>query len=114
MMENEIWYYLDSLNACKIFILFTAKFKNKAKKVEIVIQSIMATTKCGGNNIDFQGEIHNEKSFLTKPIYNEYKNLVGKVDGMLTYDNDKKKIMLSGRIEKKIFQNFQKEITDLN
>jgi hypothetical protein len=114
MIENEIWNHLDSYNVCKIFILFKAKFKNKTKKVEIVIENIMATTKCGNNNIDFQGEIHNDKSFLTKPIYNEYENLVGKVNCILTYDNENKKIILSGKIEKKIFQNFQKEITEIN
>ena len=111
MKENEIWNYLDSLNVCKVFILFTAKYKKKSNSTEIIIQSIMATTKCGQNNIDWEEELYKEKSALTKPIYDEYSNFVGKVDGMLTYDNDKKKAILSGKVIKKILENFQKDIT---
>ena len=113
MNENEIWNYLNSLNVCKIFILFTAKYKKKISATEIIIQSTMVTTKCGKNNIDFSEELYKEKTIFTKPIYEEYEKLIGKVDGMLTYDNDKKKIILSGKIVKKTFENFQKEIKNI-
>ena len=113
MTENEIWNYLDSINVSKVFILFTAKYKKKTNTTELIIQSIMATTKCGKNNIDWEEDLYKEKSILTKPIYDEYQNFIGKADGMLVYDNEKKKAVFSGKIVKKIFENFRKEVTNI-
>lgn len=102
MEQNEIWNYLDSFNVSKVFIGFTVRRKKKTNNTEIIIQSIMATTKCGNNNIDWEEDLYKEKSILTKPIYDEYQNFIGKVDGMLIYDNEKKKAVFSDRIVKKI------------
>lgn len=103
MEQNEIWDYLDSFNVNKVFIGFTVRCKKKTNNTEITIQNVMATTKCGNNNIDWEEDLYKEKSILTKPIYDEYQNFIGKVDGMLIYDNEKKKAVFSDRIVKKIF-----------
>ena len=70
----------------------------------------MGITKCGKSNVDLEDEVRKEKHFLTEPIYQEYANCNYKVDGMLTWNNDSKKVFLSGKTTKKLIEQFKKEI----
>ena len=94
--RNEMWARLDDLNVAKIFILFTAKNGGKRKQPEVVIQSIMVTTKCGNNNIDWDHDIYSFDSSYTKPIFESCQSLSGKLDGMLVYNNEQRKVTMSG------------------
>lgn len=108
--REDIWMHLDELNWSKVFIMFSVKYKKKLKIIDIEIQSVMGITKCGKSNVDLEDEVRKEKHFLTEPIYQEYANCNCKVDGMLTWNNDSKKVFLSGKTTKKLIEQFKKEI----
>ena len=108
--KEEIWTHMENLNLSRIFIMFSAKYKKKFEKVEFIIQSIMPLTKCGKNNVDWNDEIFKEKSFLTQPIFDEYEKIHGKVDGMLVWNNETKKVILTSKITKKILELVKKEL----
>lgn len=106
---DDIWSYFDNLNISKIFVMYHAKCKNN--KPEIVIDSIIAITKCGNNQISWNNDIYQFESWITKPIFDEHKEFSGKIDGMLTYDNFKKKIILKGNRKYKIQEKFTKDLS---
>ena len=107
--DQDLWQKLDELNVAKVFILFTVKKKRKDLEPVTTIQSVMVTTNCGNNQIDWNNEIYSEKSYLTNPIQRDFSNIEGKVDGMLVYDCKSRKVTLSGTHTKKIREKFKKE-----
>ena len=107
--NDDIWSFLESLNISKVFILYKGKCKEK-ELPSIKIDSVIVTTKCGKNEIKWDNELYNNKSFLTKPIYDLHIDFTGKIDGMLTYDNVKKKSTITGKHKYKITEKFNKEI----
>lgn len=108
--KEEVWEHMDKLNLSKVFIMFSAKYKKKLQKVQFIIQSVMCLTKCDKNNVDWEDEIYKEESFLTKPIYEEYANLNGKADGMLVWNNEMRKVILTSKVTKKLLEQVKKEI----
>jgi hypothetical protein len=112
MIKNreEAWKHLDEHNIDKIWIMFSAKYKKKSQKTEFNIESVMCKTKCGKNEVDWDNEIYSEVSYFSKPIYEKYEFLKHKIDGLLVWDNEKKKVIINGKIIKKIKENFREEV----
>ena len=107
--EDELWQRLDEINVAKVFILFTVKKGKKDPNPIITIQSVMVTTNCGNNQIDWDNEIYSEKSFLTSPIQREFSEMDGKFDGMLVYNCGLKKVTISGTHTRKVREKFKRE-----
>jgi hypothetical protein len=116
MIKNleEVWNLFELVNLSKVYISYSAKRKNPGQLI-VNIENIIATCK---NNDDsklaWDNEIFKNKSFLTLPIYKEHAELNGKADGLLIYDYNKKKIILSGKYKKKITENYKIEMDNDN
>lgn len=112
MLKNnqELWQKLDDLNIAKVFILFTVKKTKKNPELLTNIQSIMVTTNCGNNQIDWENDVYSDESYLTKPIQLEFSSLDGKVDGMLVYNCGTRTVELSGTLTKKIREKFKRNL----
>lgn len=110
---NEIWNYLDKIEVSKVYISYC--FKRKIDdKIEIKIENIIVVLKSPEKEISWDHEIFKDNSVLTWPIYNHHKDFIGKADGLLTYDNNRKKIYLSGKFRKKITEVFKVEMDSVN
>jgi len=106
---DDIWLYFDNLDVSKVFVMYHGKCK-KNQNPEIVIDSIIVTTKLEQNHISWDQDIYKFESWITKPIYDTHQNFQGKIDGMLTYDNFKKKVTITGKHKYKIEDKFTKDI----
>lgn len=107
---ESIWQRLDSLNISKVFILFAAKRTKKNPELQVTIQSIIVTTKCEKNNVDWGEDIYDFDSPMTKPIREECAELDGKMDGMLTYNNDTRQLNLSATLTRKVREKIKKRL----
>ena len=112
MIDNieKVWELLDRLNVSKVFILYIYKKTKRMPEPQATIQSVMVTTKCGKNDVAWDGEIRGDKSSILKIICEVHKGVEGKVDGMMTYNNNARKVCVSGKIKQKVYFEFNKEI----
>ena len=100
-MEN-LWKKLDDLDVSKVFILFNAKRTKKNPDLEVIIQSIIVTTKTEKNTIPWDNDVYSFDSDFTKPIREQCADLSGKMDGMLVYNNVSKNLSLNATVTKKV------------
>lgn len=107
---DSVWQRLEALNVSKAFVLFTAKRTAKKPDLELIVQSIIVTTKCGNNSIDWEDDIYKFDSPMVRPIREECADLQGKMDGMLTYDNVARKITLSATVTRKVKEKIKKNL----
>lgn len=113
---KEIWDFLENLNVSKLYISYKAK-KKENENLEIKIENTIVTCKeANDSKITWDSELFNDDSFLIFPIRKEHINLNGKADGLLIYDNMKRKIILKGKYKKKITEeyNITMDEKDLN
>ena len=110
MIDNieKVWELLDKLNVSMVFILYIYKKTKRMPEPQATIQSVMVTTKCGKNDVAWDGEIRGDKSSILKIICEVHKGVEGKVDGMMTYNA--RKVCVSGKIKQKVYFEFNKEI----
>ena len=112
MIDNieKVWELLDRLNVSKVFILYIYKKTKRMPEPQATIQSVIVTTKCGKNNVAWDSEICRDKSSILKIICEVHEGVEGKVDGMMTYNNNTKKVCVSGKIKQKVYLEFNREI----
>lgn len=112
MIEDieKVWELLDRLNVSKVFVLYVYKKTRKMAEPKATIQSVIVTTKCGKNDVAWDGEICRDKSSILKIIGEAHDGVEGKVDGMVVYNNNIKKVFVSGKIKQKLSFDFNKEI----
>jgi hypothetical protein len=112
MIDNieKVWELLDRLNVSKVFILYIYKKTKRMPEPQATIQSVIVTTKCGKNDVAWDGEICRDKSSILKIIGEAHEGVEGKVDGMMTYNNIARKVCVSGKIKQKVYLEFSREI----
>ena len=114
MLNNlkEIWDFLEGLNVAKLYISYTAK-KKQDSDLSFKVENIIATSKnADDSKISWDSEIFKEDSFFVSPIKKEHKQLIGKADGLLIYDNIKKEITLRGKYKKKIVEDYKIKVDE--
>jgi hypothetical protein len=113
MLNNnqQIWDLLEKQDISKVYISYSTKRKKVEDQISIIIQDVTIVCKHANHSI-FHDEIFKEDSFLRMPIFNSHKEVIGKSDGLLTYDNIKKKIILKGKYNKKIIEEYKIELDE--
>lgn len=112
MIDNieKVWELLDRLNVSKVFILYIYKKTKRMAEPKATIQSVIVTTRCGKNDVVWDGEICRDKSLILKIIGEVHEGVEGKVDGMMVYNNNTKKVFVSGKIKQKVYFEFNRQI----
>lgn len=107
--NQQIWDLLEQLDISKVYISYSTKRKKLEEQINIKIENI--TIICNhANHSVFHDEIFKEDSFLRLPIFNSHKEIIGKADGLLTYDNIRKKVTLKGKYNKKTTEEYKIEL----
>ena len=100
MNKNEIFEKLELIHVSKVYVMFS--YENG----EISIISNIVITTDGKYAVDWSDDVYSDKSYIVKPIYEFEKYKEEYIDGLLTWDVCKKKVIISGerkRIEKEKF-----------
>lgn len=104
---KEIWDYLENLNVSKLYISYKAK-KKLNSELNIKIENTIVTCKqANDSKITWDSDLFKDDSFLIYPIRKEHISLNGKADGLLIYDNVNRKIILKGKYQKKIIEDYK-------
>lgn len=104
---KEIWDYLENLNVSKLYISYKAKKKFNSE-LNIKIENTIVTCKqANDSKITWDSDLFKDDSFLIYPIRKEHISLNGKADGLLVYDNANRKIILKGKYQKKIIEDYK-------
>jgi len=104
LTKIEVFEKLNELKVSKVYVSFSYE------KGEVNIISNIIIMKDGRYTIEWDNEIYNDKSYITKPIFDYEKYDWDIVDGLLTWDVFNKKLIISGEKEKCIKEKFSKEI----
>lgn len=110
-IKKEIWQELDAANIAKAIILYIAKYKKKLNVVHISVEGTFAILKNNEKNyLNFEQLVYKEKSYFIEILNIEHSGLKDKINGMLVFDNIRKKVVISGLYKKKITEKFEKDI----
>ena len=104
MNKQEIFKKLDDLNISKVYISFFYE------KNEIDIISNIVIMKDQRYSVDWGDDVYDNKSYITKPIFDYNKEKWETIDGLLTWDVTNKKLIISGKKEKCLEEKFSEEI----
>ena len=104
MNKQEIFKKLNDLNISKVYISFFYE------KNEVNIISNMIIMKDERYSVDWGNDVYDDKSYITKPIFDYKKENWDIIDGLLTWDINNKKLIISGKKQKCIEEKFLEEI----
>jgi hypothetical protein len=104
MTKHEIFKKLKSLNISKVYVMFSYENKN------ISIISNIVITVDGRYSVDWNEDVYSDKSYIVKPIFDFDKLDYNYIDGLLTWDAQKEKIIISGERKKINSEKFSQEI----
>ncbi len=104
MNKYEIFKKLKKLHISKVYVMFS--YENK----EISIISNIVITIDGKYSVDWSEEVYSDKSYIVKPIHDFDKLNCDYIDGLLTWDVQKEKIIISGERKKINSEKFSQEI----
>jgi len=104
LTKIEVFEKLNELKVSKVYVSFSYE------KGEVNIISNIIIMKDGRYTIEWDNEIYNDKSYITKPIFDYEKGNWEIIDGLLTWDVINKKLIISGKKQKCIEEKFSEEI----
>jgi hypothetical protein len=104
MTRSELFKRLNDIHISKVYVMFS--YENK----EISIISNVIIMQDQSYVVDWGDDVYSDKSYIVEPIYKYDFQNYDSVDGLLTWDVLKNKVIISG--EKKIFtlEKFSEEV----
>lgn len=103
MIYKKVFENLKNLHVSKVYVMFSYE-----KEIEIISNIVVMDD--NSYSVDWNNEIYEEKSYITKPIFDYNKKDFNYIDGLLTWDVAKEKIIISGERFKIKKEKFSQEI----